>query len=623
MVAHRSFYKTIFILFLIIFPQLAEASSDIYYVTENGAGSKNGLSIENAWSISDFNNSSRWSSEDNPSLIDPGDTIYLSGTFTKSFIPRGSGTENNMIVIDGTDANVLTNILEYPRIFDIYNVRYLTLKNITINGQDSNMTCPDNRAAIYIREWGSPTGFITVQNSNIKNSSAGIFLQGNVTNINIYNNIIENMSYYGVALFADSYDSDNLWYYDDCPSFITVGGSRNRGNVFKNIGKELDGEIVPGQTIGTLGTDIVFSYNHVYATLADVGTGIYMNGAKRVLVENNVIHGLQAKKHRPYIDFKCDPLTSPDGQLLFSEDIIIRFNKIYDVYVGPNIYAQPGYAITISGRGKSRFIYGNYIKGAGIDLNWNWQEENEGIGGEGYFVWANIINGSTTTGGITISGMSRNTDTFKDWYIFNNTIFRVIQDHENVYAPSYQYGIAAVDSAANVVMNMNIMNNVVVDTRPSSNEAINFRFPYSTNIKFDYNHHWCTGKTPQNKFIGSTCDPCSWNSDRLPTSYGTHDSAGDPGFSDAANDNFSLTANSPCKDSGENLSARYPVLPAVKIQGTSYILTSSDALDPSTNWTLDSPVVVIADQNKYGNWEKGAYVFVNKSLTPPVNLKVQ
>lgn len=624
-----SLCKVLLSIILSIFPQLAHAASDSYYVTQNGAGSKNGSSLDNAWSIDDFNNSSRWSNEDKPSLIGPGDTIYLYGTFTKNFIPRGSGTSNSPITIDGRNAQILTNVNEFSKIFDIKNIQYLILQNLSINGQDSAMSSPggDEGTSIRIREFGAPTGHITIQDSSFDASASGIILQGDVTHVNIYRNTFSNMSNNGVAVAADNYDGDGKNYYDDCPSYIVIGGSTENGNTFKNIGKLAPAEwadydsgykggAVPGYTLGTLATDVIFNYNHVYATMPDVGAGIYMNGAKRILIEYNTIHSLQSVSHRSYIDIKND-------DHFFTEDIIIRFNKIYDVYDGPNQYAPPGDAIRISGEGRDRLIFANYCEGAGINLNWNWSEDNDSVGGDGYYVWANIINGSAKGGGISINGTPFNKDIFRKFYIYNNTVFRAVQNDDS---GNYFYGInTSFASTASILKTVNVRNNIVVDSRPDKRKYINISMSYLNDMAIGYNHHQFSGNTPLVHFDGTTCAPCAWNSANLPSGYGVNDTAGDPSFTNASSGDFALLANSPCIDSGDNLSADDSVLPVIVIQGNQYTFNFSEVLDPAnTKWSSIPPVVATADQNTYGAWEKGAYLYVNpKKLLAPSNFGFQ
>jgi hypothetical protein len=71
-----------------------------HHVTQSGAGSANGTSEANAWSVADFNTSGNWSSTVGTSgKISPGDTVMLHGTFTSGIIVRGSGQSANRITI--------------------------------------------------------------------------------------------------------------------------------------------------------------------------------------------------------------------------------------------------------------------------------------------------------------------------------------------------------------------------------------------------------------------------------------------------------------------------------------------------------------------------------------------
>ena len=80
---------TIFIFGLsLITPQLYSSQRIFYYVTQNGNGARNGKSIPNAWSVSDFNSSANWSINDDSDRIDPGDTVYFSGSIKTGLIPR-------------------------------------------------------------------------------------------------------------------------------------------------------------------------------------------------------------------------------------------------------------------------------------------------------------------------------------------------------------------------------------------------------------------------------------------------------------------------------------------------------------------------------------------------------
>ena len=71
---------------------------------KNGKGARSGESLSNAWSVSDFNSSANWSAADNSAKIDPGDTVYFSGTITSELAPKGSGKSGNYVTLDGLES---------------------------------------------------------------------------------------------------------------------------------------------------------------------------------------------------------------------------------------------------------------------------------------------------------------------------------------------------------------------------------------------------------------------------------------------------------------------------------------------------------------------------------------
>lgn len=83
-------------------------NGQIYYVTQSGAGTRSGADLSNAWSVSDFNNTSTWSATDNASLIDPGDWVIFDGTITTPIVCRGNGTINLPISLSLTNAVIAT-----------------------------------------------------------------------------------------------------------------------------------------------------------------------------------------------------------------------------------------------------------------------------------------------------------------------------------------------------------------------------------------------------------------------------------------------------------------------------------------------------------------------------------
>jgi hypothetical protein len=84
---------------LLVLSFAAPGYTSDYYVTQSGGGSADGSSLANAWSVANLNSSSNWSASEDPSRIDPGDTVHLSGTISSAITIQGSGTVGNPVTI--------------------------------------------------------------------------------------------------------------------------------------------------------------------------------------------------------------------------------------------------------------------------------------------------------------------------------------------------------------------------------------------------------------------------------------------------------------------------------------------------------------------------------------------
>jgi hypothetical protein len=89
-----------------------------YYVTQSGAGSQNGTSLANAWSLATFNKSTTPTG---------GDTVFFSGTFTSGVTPAANGTSSAQLVLDfGTNKATIGAYIGF------YSNSYLTVNGGTI-----------------------------------------------------------------------------------------------------------------------------------------------------------------------------------------------------------------------------------------------------------------------------------------------------------------------------------------------------------------------------------------------------------------------------------------------------------------------------------------------------------
>jgi hypothetical protein len=73
----------------------AQCSQNPYYVAQSSAGSANGASCSNAYSVTTFNTAGNWGS--GSTQIGPGTVVHFCGTITSPLTIQGSGTSGNVI----------------------------------------------------------------------------------------------------------------------------------------------------------------------------------------------------------------------------------------------------------------------------------------------------------------------------------------------------------------------------------------------------------------------------------------------------------------------------------------------------------------------------------------------
>ena len=108
--------KTILSLLILMFLSLSALATN-YYVTQSGAGSQNGLSLGNAWSLANYAASST------PTA---GDTVFFSGTFTGQIELKDNGTYASMLTFDFSAATVAD--------LGVNRIQFNSNKNINLFG---------------------------------------------------------------------------------------------------------------------------------------------------------------------------------------------------------------------------------------------------------------------------------------------------------------------------------------------------------------------------------------------------------------------------------------------------------------------------------------------------------
>ncbi len=154
------------------------ATAASYYVNQSGAGSKNGLSLGNAWSVATYNASS---------LPGGGDTVLFSGTITSTITPKTSGTGNGSgrLTLDFTSANLA------PPAIVVGGANYITLKGgpvATDSGGHSVIYCNTSAAHDV-----TVSGFTFIGAAGNSGTDAFIELSHNCNNWTVSNNTADNV----------------------------------------------------------------------------------------------------------------------------------------------------------------------------------------------------------------------------------------------------------------------------------------------------------------------------------------------------------------------------------------------------------------------------------------------
>jgi len=160
-------------LFLSVAATACQAAN--YYVTQSGAGSADGSSAANAWSVSAFNASKKPTG---------GDTVAFSGTITSTVTPGVGGTGNGSSRLTLSFSGATLNTAN-PRI-QVSNINYLNLLGGTFGTASSGtlVSLSGQNHDLTISNW-THTGSTT--------STAGFISASYAYNLEVSNNQMDNI----------------------------------------------------------------------------------------------------------------------------------------------------------------------------------------------------------------------------------------------------------------------------------------------------------------------------------------------------------------------------------------------------------------------------------------------
>ena len=546
--------KSVLIFILLLIETMAYAGSQSYYVTNSGAGSKNGNSIANAWSVTDFNNKANWSLTDNSGKIDPGDTVFFSGVITSQIsLPEAvSGRPNSYITLDGWEGGTCN---------PVKNRDCSTAASVKRNESKGISN-------IAIRVNGN--SYIAIQDFELSECDNGILAVGpnsgnkRSTHLLIRRNYIHDCYGAGIQQTTSSSAVKGIDY-------VTIGGADGDGNLiydtltFGKVGYSDNHNLGLNHT-----DDSIISYNEIgnsFRKASNASNNISIHTSNRILVEYNTVYW-------------------PDGQacIVFKEfgghDKIARFNNTY------GCGAQGGIAvITNRGPQEDYYIYGNNIfdSEGGIQL---YRQYND------IRIWSNVIHDISNEEGIAI--IKEDGADQGDVYVYNNTISRAGADGGANDAGIRVHGTNP--------LNVRIMNNILVDNMRNGNGNQVYVTKNCENLltSLDYNTYSYTNGQASIYYNSGNRDLTYIRKEGLEL----HGDDRNPGFNSGVNNDFTLD--------GTNINNGYPISGCfdVPIQGKNQHICYEDAIDPdSTDWSQSPPKVGIAKQGDYGSWERGAYVY--------------
>lgn len=534
------------VLVLLTYPTLS-FSQDVYYVTQSGSGSHDGVLSENAWSVAEFNDLS--------GVEYAGSTFYFDGLITDEISPSISGTSDNYITLDGyaEDDTTFMNLSEET--------------GRSLVDRDGGSIC------INVQD----VSYMIVQDFEITDAGAGV--------------AVRDMSHDVIVRRNFAYQINGA-YYAGTPSppgpyNVTFGGSAGQGNVAKNIGRGTADE-----DIGICAANnIIISHNHLYATASDWGIdGIIISCSAvhthSILVEYNAIHDhndVTGELGEDGIDMKGG-----------AYDIIIRFNKIYNHYNRPEEYGPSVAGINVNTDAGRIYIYGNWFTNNedGAVFITDREPHND------LYVFSNVIV-QTQNSAIMDHASGGTADTH---FFFNNTI---LESNSEVW--SNTSGAMRVVTNQGVIFR----NNIIYRSQPSesSYRQIYVHPSAEDNSTFDYNVYYWPDQTSTIRWgdFGVTELEGLQSGDTHGLPQEENGWEGDPGLVDIDDHDCRIASpESAVVDSGFEMGRGD--IANITIQGVDYPVSWGVALAPGTDWSGLIPIVETLNRDDVG-WDIGAYAF--------------
>ncbi len=164
-------------------------SATSYFVTQSGAGSQNGLSLANAWSVATYNASG---------VPTGGDTVFFSGTITSGVVTSTNGTGNgaSRLTLNFTGSCGGCNPAAFGTLDPVIDLNNKSF--VTFQGSSSTSFTSTGNPTVF--EGNNRTGHdITIDGFTYTGPVGGkpdFFLGGQYNNVTLTNNTVDNVSHF-------------------------------------------------------------------------------------------------------------------------------------------------------------------------------------------------------------------------------------------------------------------------------------------------------------------------------------------------------------------------------------------------------------------------------------------
>lgn len=586
-----------------------ENYTEEHWVTQSGAGSQNGESAANAWSVANFNSSGNWSTADSDDgLIGPKDIVYFSGTITTSIAPPASGTSSGHITLDGYEAGYC----------DPISTECSAAAVITSNAT-AGTAQSDSVVGINLRG----DDYFIIQDFRFKNHSMGLQLLENGSGDECQYIIIRRNYFY--QCYRKALNIGYITYNDAVSTHITVGGAAAQGNYFLNNGynrEPWENAYNDPWAIQISCFHLVFSYNEAtnsgYSDDGDFYWGANVIECQHINDDVTTNFGYVLFEHNILHD--CGQETVLSLKEGGGYNAVIRYNEIYgakgylNVYDGEN---PSGHGITIGGSPQydnhwhNVYVYGNRIH----DVHYGTQLKNLA---ENLYVYANLYYDVYYNGILSID-TSGSTKGPTNCNIVNNTFYncgvtRVVDTPPGKSSPVTH----SVDSNGEMTALRTAMltgafktrNNIFYNCRngASSNYQIGYLAnSYLSYLNLDYSTYYRSGTTDMYYYGASGKQALAWIQNN--TSHCDHGENTDPGLTSPTSRTPAGFMPSTSTTNGASMAGDLQTITIIGGDSTVYTITPNMryVMSPSSVFSQSDPDdinVIMLDNNS--NLDRGA-----------------